>query len=174
MQKIKLFIASDHGGLELKEKIEYHYDIETSDPDAAQVAIVDLGPQDLNPDDDYPQFAFQLAQTVVQEQSSEEELILGVLICRSGVGMSIAANKVKGCYAALCAYPEQASKAREHNHANVLVIDADYGDEVTHLQIVHNFLHAKPQGERHERRVNQIIAFEQTQAWAPSKFIQQS
>jgi ribose 5-phosphate isomerase B len=153
----QIYLASDHGGFALKEKIEYMYDVSNLAPDAKQFAMIDLGPENLNPEDDYPQFAFNLAETVAANPNS-----LGLLICRSGIGMSIAANKVKGCYAALCFSIEHAKKARQHNHANVLVLDADYGDEALHLQIVDAFLHAEPEAERHQRRVEQIKAYEQS------------
>lgn len=162
---MKLFIAADHGGFALKEKIEYHYDIENKDRDAKIIEVVDLGAHDLNPEDDYPPFAFELAEQVLAARAEEsadvgDQSALGILICRSGIGMCIAANKVQGCYAALCFTPEHAEKARQHDHANVLVLDADYLDADEHLAIVHAFIHSQPEPGRHERRMGQIAEYE--------------
>lgn len=161
---MRVYVASDHGGFAQKERIEFHYDIENKDPDSKRIDIVDLGPQALEPEDDYPEFAFKVAEAVVTANANlgrNEEESLGILICRSGIGMSIAANKVKGCYAALCTTSQQGRLAREHNHANVLVLDADGISIEDNLQIVRAFLRAQPQGERHQRRVDQIKTFEQ-------------
>ena len=173
---MKILIAADHGGYQLKEKIELHYDVREDMPDSRIVDIVDLGPQELDPQDDYPDFAFKLAEQLVAIRAEREqdlmtdpldtdynrpEETLGILICRSGNGMAIAANKVKGARAALCFTPEHAKKAREHDYANILVLDADYLSEDEHLQIVHEFIHAQPDPhERHRRRVNKITTYE--------------
>lgn len=161
---MKLFVASDHGGFAQKEQIEYMYDIENIDPDSKVIDVVDIGPSALDPADDYPEYAFKLCESLLTARASlakdKKDKALGVLICKSGIGMSIAANKVKGIYAALCTSVEQARRAREHNHANVLVLDAEFIDFKSNREILHTFLHAKPQGGRHERRVNQIKEFE--------------
>lgn len=161
---IKLFVGSDHGGFNLKEKIEYRYDVENVDSDSPKVEVVDVGPEELDPNDDYPKYAFNLGETLRRAQNANDRDIneyLGILICRSGNGMVIAANKVPGIRAALCFNVEHAKKAREHDHANVLVLDADYLNEEEHFQIIHAFLHAEPsQEERHVRRVGQISDYE--------------
>lgn len=159
---MKLLISSDHGGFALKEQIENHYDIETADPDAAKVEVVDLGPDELNPDDDYPQYAFALSERLLAEHSAGNTNILGLLVCRSGNGMAIAANKVKGIRAALCFTPQHAEMARNDDHANVLVLDADYSDFAEQVKIIRAFISTQPEmGGRHERRVAEITAYEQ-------------
>jgi ribose 5-phosphate isomerase B len=162
---MKLLISSDHGGFALKEQIEKHYDIETADPDAAKVEVIDLGPDELNPEDDYPQYAFALGEQLLTMQGQgnvESGDVLGLLICRSGNGMAIAANKVKGIRAALCFTPKHAEMARNDDHANVLVLDSDYSDFEQQVAIIHAFISTKPEvGGRHERRVAEITTYEQ-------------
>jgi RpiB/LacA/LacB family sugar-phosphate isomerase len=156
-----IFIASDHGGFELKEKVEFHYDVENKDQDAAEVKIIDMGPEQLDPEDDYPQYAFALSERLLDAYASGDKSALGVLICRSGNGMAIAANKVSGIRAALCFSVEHARKAREHDHANVLVLDADYLGDEEHFAIIHAFIHSRPStDERHRRRVQAITDYE--------------
>jgi ribose 5-phosphate isomerase B len=156
-----ILISSDHGGFELKEKIELHYDVREDVPDARNVEIEDLGPHDVMPDDDYPPYAFALCEELKRRWEAGESDTLGILICRSGNGMAIAANKVAAIRAALCFTAEHATKAREHDHANVLVLDADYIPEEQHLKVIDAFIHASPEtGGRHERRVSQIRDFE--------------
>lgn len=146
---MKIYIASDHGGFELKNKIkEINLEFE----------IEDLGPSKLNPDDDYVFFAEKLCKEVLNNNNS-----LGILICRSGIGMSIAANKFKGIYAALCFNEKHAQMARQHNNANVLCLDSDYGDFETHKSIINSFLNSQFEGKdtRHGRRVDQIREIEE-------------
>lgn len=172
---MKILIASDHGGFALKEQIEFEYDVKSSKSgsvprDAELVDIIDLGPHALEPDDDYPAYAFNLASQLKKEQgfmatpgddANFAEESLGILVCRSGNGMAIAANKIKFIRAALCFTPEHAVKAREHNFANILVLDADYNGLPESMAVVDAFIHAKPQvGGRHERRINQILEWE--------------
>lgn len=153
----KLFFAADHGGLQLKQKLlEQIEQQRDSNEVLTTLEIVDLGPFELDPQDDYPIKAFELAEQVAAAAAAN---IGGVLICRSGIGMSIAANKVNGAYAALCFTHEHATKAREHNNANILVLDADYGGDDP-LDLLLTFLTTQFGGERHLRRVNQIKAYE--------------
>lgn len=146
---MQLFLAADHGGFNLKSELMARL---------ADLSPVDLGAFTHDSSDDYPQFAFELAKQVVQYPTAR-----GVLICRSGIGMSIAANKVKGAYAALCHTVAQAAKAREHNDANILVLDADYEHD-DHEQVIRTFLSTPFAGERHERRVAQIKSYEASQS----------
>jgi len=163
---MKLFIAADHGGFTQKEQIEYHYDVENKDVDSELIEVIDLGAEMFDPQDDYPPFAFKLCEAILTARASlpehRRDEVLGVLICKSGIGMSIAANKVKGCYAALCTSAEQARRAREHNHANILVLDAEFIDINQNFIVLLAFIHAKPQTGRHERRINQIKDYEYT------------
>lgn len=143
---MKIFISSDHGGFELKSKLK------TFIQGLGDFDLVDLGPYELNPTDDYPIFAKNLSEQVLQNQES-----LGILICRTGVGMSIAANRFKGIYAALCTTKEHAKRAREHENANVLCLDSEFIKQDTNLDIVKIFLETKfTNEERHIRRIKQI------------------
>ena len=140
-----IYISADHQGYNLKEKIkaflksqnfEYH----------------DFGAYELDKTDDYPDFA----KIVCQEVLHDGLVNFGILICGTGIGMSIAANKFKNIRAALCYSPEMARSSREHNNANVLCLgkDADY------KPIVKAFLENKFKGEeRHIRRIKKIFNF---------------
>lgn len=150
---MKIYIGADHGGFELKESLK-------REAIFAGHTVVDLGPETLRPDDDYPVFAFKVAEKVADDLNSS----LGILICRSGNGMAIAANKVHEIRAALCFTTEHAEKAREHDHANILVLDADYDTSDSPVLIVQAFLNARPDMDgRHLRRVGQISEYEQKQ-----------
>ncbi len=146
---MKIYISSDHGGFELKQKIIN---------ELQEFELVDLGPYELNPDDDYPDFALNLAEKVASEPDSK-----GILICRSGNGMVIAANKVKGAYAALCFTEKHAKMARVDDNANIVALDADYGGSDSVL-IVREFLRAEFAGmqTRHGRRWQKIRDYEET------------
>lgn len=148
----RILVSSDHGGFELKSQVINYLDQQK----AVDSKVIDLGPFDLDPDDDYPGFAFNLARQVAADSQC-----LGILICRSGNGMAIAANKVKGARAALCFTKMHAVAAREHNHANILVLDADYQDFIEQKQIIDGFVDSQPEmGGRHQRRVEQITDYE--------------
>lgn len=151
---MQIYIASDHGGFELKQELINW--LEENDYE-----VGDMGPFELQPEDDYPEYAFPVAEKVA-EQISAGAGVLGILICRSGNGMAIAANKVKGIRAALCFSAEHALKAREHDHANILVLDADYAGE-SPIEILQSFLNSSPSNEeRHVRRVGEIAKYEQS------------
>jgi len=143
---MKIFIAADHGGFELKAallsfiKETFNFEIE------------DLGAVELNPTDDYPLFAKALSDKIIQNPDT-----MGILICRSGIGMSITANRHFGIFAALCTSEEQASISREHNNANVLCLDSEFISEEINKQIVSKFLTTQfTNDERHLRRLNEI------------------
>jgi ribose 5-phosphate isomerase B len=145
-----IYLASDHGGWELKKKLIDHLQINGR-------KINDLGPHELAPLDDYPDYAIRLAQKVAQDPHS-----VGILICRSGIGMSVMANKVKGIRAGLCTYSAQAHQAREHVNCNILVLDSDYSKNEEAANIVDIFLNTEPsEEERHVRRINKIKKFEE-------------
>lgn len=150
---MQLFIASDHGGFELKNSLKQFIEEIFGD----KFRVRDIGPYELNPLDSYADYARKLSEKLLSENG------IGILICRSGIGMSIAANKYKGIYAALCFTPEHAIKAREHNNSNVLCLDSDYGDLETHKKIVENFLLAEfnEKETRHLSRVSEIKSIEE-------------
>lgn len=154
---MKIYIASDHGGFDLKEKLKKEFE-------DSEHEWIDLGPSELDPNDDYPDFAFKVAEAVAQDGMNESDFVhesLGILICRSGNGMAVAANKVKGAYAALCFSSKHAEMARKDDNANVLALDADYDGEDP-LAIVQKFITTKFEGKetRHGRRFGKILRYE--------------
>jgi len=140
---MKISIASDHAGFELKEKIK-KYLLELGH------ACKDFG-TNSNDSVDYPDFALKVAESVASKECDR-----GILICGSGLGMSMAANKVPGIRAALCSNPEMARLSREHNDANVLTIGARLIDGDTAKEIVRVWLTTEFAGDRHLRRINKI------------------
>jgi ribose 5-phosphate isomerase B len=145
---MKIYIASDHGGYELKENLK-PFLLESG------FEVVDKGNTKLDQDDDYPDFVIPLAEEVSQQNG------LGIVIGRTGAGEAIAANKVKGVRAVVCMTKDQAQKAREKNHANVLALGADYIDISQAKEIVNTFIETQfSDEERHTRRVNKITSYE--------------
>lgn len=149
---MQVYIAADHGGFELKDKIKHL--LLTMD-----ITPIDCGAETVDPEDDYPVYGIKLCKQLTDDNIEGAK---GILICRSGVGMSIVANKYKGIYASLCSTQEQAQKAREHNNANVLCLDADYNDDQMHSDVVKTFLTTEFAGwdSRHGRRLKEILDFE--------------
>jgi ribose 5-phosphate isomerase B len=148
---MRVFLGADHAGYELKVAL-------ASRLAALGYDVLDLGPAEYDPDDDYPPYCLHTAAAVVAEPGS-----LGVVIGGSGNGEQIAANKVPGVRAALLWSMETAQLAREHNDANVAAVGARQHtlDEAT--AIVSAFLTTPfPGGERHVRRVAQIAEYERT------------
>jgi len=140
---IMIGIGSDHAGFELKEKIkEYLKEL--------GYEYKDFGTKS-NESVDYPDYALKVAECVAKKECNQ-----GILICGSGLGMSMAANKVPGIRAALCYNTEMARLSREHNDANVLTIGARMIDEKTAKNIVRVWLKTEFAGGRHLRRVNKI------------------
>jgi len=140
---MKLIIGSDHAGFKLKEKIKEYlkeYDIE------------DLGTFSEEPVD-YPLIGKKVAEKVTKTKEK------GILICGSGIGMSITANKTKGIRAALCYDKETAKLARQHNNANILTLGARTDSAKDYKEIVKTFLTTEsPKEPRHKRRVKQMDA----------------
>lgn len=142
---MKIAIATDHNGVNEKKQI-----IE----DLIEYEFLDKS-TDNNPTDDYPDFAFRVAKSVVNNEAE-----LGVLMCGTGIGMSIAANKVKGIRAAHCSNIEQARLAKEHNNANIICIS--YKQPINEIEnMIKTYIETFPSTEeRHVRRVNKIIDYE--------------
>ena len=125
---MRIGIAADHGGFELKKKM-------TAELSAKGLEVIDYGPASFDPNDDYNEFGAALALAV-----SKGEIEKGILICRSGIGMAVVANRFHGVRAAV-AYSEKLAKAsRDHNCSNVLVIPADYVTEEEVRAIVSTWL----------------------------------
>ncbi len=149
MQFNKVAIASDHGGLEFKnELLAYLKD--------TGIGVVDIGPFKLDPEDDYPDYAHKLCHAIL-----EEEGIAGILVCGTGIGMNIAANKVKGIRCAHCHDVTSARFSREHNDANVVALGARILGLLAAKDIIDMFLATPFNGGRHERRVKKIHAVEE-------------
>ena len=145
---MKIVLGSDHAGFQFK-KLVADYLAE------AGYETVDVGTQGED-SVDYPDFAFTAAEMVASGRADR-----GILICGSGIGMSIAANKVKGIRAALCLSPEAADLTRRHNDANVLTLAGWQIREADVLKIVDNFLNTEFEGGRHARRVDKITEYEE-------------
>lgn len=140
---MKLGIASDHAGFELKEKLKGHLR-------ALGHELEDFGTHSLD-STDYPDYAHPLASSVENKKND-----LGILICGSGNGVCMAANHHQGIRAALAWNEEVAALARQHNNANVLCLPARYISEKEAFSITDAYLKATFEGGRHERRVDKI------------------
>ena len=137
-------IASDHAGVEMKDRLVSELKKLGYDP-------VDLGSKDPNTPDDYPDFGHPVAKEV-----STGEAKRGILLCGSGVGMDIVANKHPGVRAALAWEPEIGALSRKHNDSNVLVLPARFMSDDLAVKTMKEWLDTKFEGGRHERRVNKI------------------
>jgi len=147
---MKVAVASDHRGYEAKEQIK-------SIITQLGHKVVDFGASDSNPID-YPDVAYDAALAV-----SKKDADRAILVCGTGIGMSITANKVKGVRAALCYDELNARISRHHNDANVLCVSGDLLGAVVLKKIVEIWLTTEftGGGSRHQRRVNKITAIEQ-------------
>jgi RpiB/LacA/LacB family sugar-phosphate isomerase len=134
-------IGADHGGFELKEILKKYFE-------QHGVSVADFGANSKQPADDYPDYAQLVGQSVASHKAQ-----LGVLICTTGIGMSMAANKIPGVRAALVADEQSAVMARQHNDANVICLGASETSPEVAKKIVEAFLNAHFEGGRHERRV---------------------
>lgn len=143
MAEKRIAIASDHAGVALKEALKKEIEQLGYVPD-------DLGTNTLD-SVDYPDFADKLAKTIKQGKAEK-----GVLICGTGIGISIAANRHKEIRAALCHNELTAKLAREHNDANVLALGARVVDEATAKTCVKTFLTTAFEGGRHQKRVEKL------------------
>ena len=135
----KLYIASDHAGFALKSKLCDRFE-----------SLVDLG---TNSEEsvDYPDFANKLTNEVLKDAGN-----LGILICGTGVGMSMAANRVKGIRAGLVSNNEIARLIRQHNNANVLVLPGRFMDEEEAIKSVKTFIETEFEAGRHQARIDKI------------------
>lgn len=145
MQKIA--IASDHGGIELKEDIKTFLKERGFD-------VIDMGTNGSE-SVDYPDYGVPLAEKV-----SKGELEKGILICGTGIGMSIVANKFPNVRAALVSDVYSARMAKEHNYANILVIGGRVAGKGLAREMVKTWLEAKFEGGRHQKRLDKIKEIE--------------
>ena len=145
---IRVAIGSDHRGFLLKSKLKKYLR-------RGKIEAIDVGTHSVK-SCDYPLFAKKVAHLV-----SDGRVDYGILICFSGIGSTIAANKLSNIRAALCYNIKTARLSRQHNDANVLILGSGFVNGRRAKRIVEEFLAAKFQGGRHARRVNQISQIEE-------------
>ena len=147
---MKLVIASDHAGFELKEEL-------CADLAAAGHEVIDLGAYEVEPEDDYPDYAVKLGEAVKAAVAPR-----GILICGSGVGVCVAANKIPGIRAGICHDTYSAHQGVEHDDMNVLVLGARIIGSALAFELAHAFVAAKFQAQesRFERRFKKVLAIE--------------
>ena len=138
----KIFIGSDHAGFQLKNAIINELMLEYE--------IVDCGTSSQE-STDYPVYGHIVAKHVQETPNS-----IGVLMCATGIGMSITANRHHGIRAALCHSVKETKLARHHNNANILILGAAHMPSDIALEMIKSFLATSFDGGRHERRINQI------------------
>ena len=139
----KICIASDHAGYKLKENIK-DFLINKN------ISIIDLGPMNEN-SVDYPDFAKRVSKRIRDKKSE-----VGILVCGSGTGMAISANKIKGIRAAVCYNEKSTRLSRLHNNANIISLGSRLTNKNVALKLVSIFLITKFEGGRHLRRVKKI------------------
>lgn len=144
---MKIAIAADHAGFSLKEKLRQRLAGEGHE-------VLDFGTGNAE-SCDYPDFAQPVAREVAQGRSDR-----GILVCSTGIGMAMAANKVDGVRAAPAQSEDEVRLTREHNDANVLTLGAKYLDEEHAANLIHVFLDTAFAGGRHARRVAKIAQLE--------------
>lgn len=144
---MKIAVGSDHGGVELKEEIKKFLNEEGYE-------FKDFGTNSTG-SCDYPDYALPVAEAV-----AAKEYDLGILICGTGIGIGIAANKVPGIRAALCSDTFSAHATREHNNANILTLGQRVVGPGLAIDIVKTFLNTEFEGERHQKRIDKIAEIE--------------
>ena len=141
---MKIVIGCDHGALELKETVK---EVLKEFPEAE---VQDMGTYTAE-SVDYPEIAEKVCKEIVNGSAEK-----GILLCGTGIGISMAANKIKGIRAALCSDVFSARMSREHNNANVLVMPARFASFETALKMVDTWLNTQFEGGRHQRRIEKI------------------
>ena len=150
-----IYLASDHAGFELKEKIK-EFLVQN------RYEVKDMGPVTFDPADDYPDFIKPAAAAVAEDPENSRAIIMGA----SGQGEAMVANRLKGIRAAVFygGLDEIIKLSREHNDANVLGISGDFLSDVKAKQVIKTWLFTEyPQEQRHQRRINQISDYEFSQ-----------
>jgi len=138
----KIYIASDHAGFKLKSSILLKF--------AKKKKIIDLGPNS-SISVDYPDYAKKLSKKIASDKGS-----LGILICGSGMGMAITANKIKNVRAALCYSNKNTKLSRLHNNANIITLGERLISKNKAINLIKIFLRTKFEGGRHLRRIKKI------------------
>lgn len=152
-EQVTVVLGADHGGFPFVQPLLQYLRQQG-------VEVISVGAESLEPGDDYPQFAFEVGSTVARLRS-QGVVAYGALLCRSGAGMTIAANKVAGVRAVTATTTEQVRHARQHNDANVVSLSAEWLSESEIHELVGVFITTSfSSEERHQRRVAQITAYE--------------
>ncbi|MBD3346047.1 MAG: ribose 5-phosphate isomerase B [Chitinivibrionales bacterium] len=139
-----MVIGCDHGGFDLKEQIKEVLE-------KKGFSVEDMGAKDFNPEDDYPCYTSSVARKVADGTFER-----GVVVCGSGIGASITANRFAGVRAALCLTPEMATLSRSHNDSNVLALGGRITPGRKGIEILEAWLDGAFKGGRHERRIRDI------------------
>ena len=139
----KVSLASDHAGFNLKERIKKFLI-------KKKIKVIDLGPKNNN-SVDYPDYAKKVAKNVSSKKSN-----MGILVCGSGTGMAMSANKFKKIRAAVCYNKASTRLSRQHNNANIMALGARLTKKSDAIKLVNVFLNTKFEGGRHLRRVNKV------------------
>lgn len=147
---MKVAIASDHAGFPLKSDLVPWLTGEMG------LTVEDIGTSSYD-SVDYPDYAGKLCRYILNENAEQ-----GILICNSGIGMSMSANRFTGIRASLCLFPRMAYYARHHNNANVLVLGGGITAPFQAREIIEVFLHEEFDGGRHSRRTDKIELLSQT------------
>ncbi len=152
-----IYLGSDHGGYKLKEKIKHFFD-------KSDYKYIDLGDKKFDKNDDYPDYAYSVAEKVGKEDDPSkkwQERAKGILFCRSSGGMIIVANKVKNIRAVSVFDVKSAKHSREHNDANIIALAADWIKEKEAEKILKIWLETEFSNEkRHKRRLDKIKNYE--------------
>ena len=141
---MKIFVGADHRGFQLKKNVDEILKVLGHD-------VVDMGTHVEGVDCDYPQISLKVAREVLRNPGSR-----GILLCMTGIGHSIAANKVPGVYAALVYNTQAAMLSRQHNDSNILVLGSKFMDHANIGEIIKIWLSTEFEGGRHLRRKEQI------------------
>lgn len=139
---MKIALAADHAGFEMKEALKKHLQ--------GRAEIIDLGTNSTD-SVDYPDFGRQMGEAI-RDKNAER----GIVVCGSGIGISIAVNRIKEARCALCTSAEMAKLSRQHNDANVLALGSRIIDLETAKQCADAFLETEFEGGRHQRRVEKL------------------
>jgi ribose 5-phosphate isomerase B len=152
MNKLRFIVGADHRGVGVKAKLVPWLR-------AQGHTVEDIGTNSAEPPVDYPPYAFRVGEAVAAGDADR-----GILICGSGNGIAIAANKVRGARAAICFTPEHAAMSRHHNDANILILGEDYLTPGTEEAVLRAWIETPFDGGRHLRRVDQIRSYEEAHA----------
>ena len=139
----KIFISSDHAGFNLKEQIKKNF--------SKKYKFQDLGPYNSMISVNYPDYAHKLCKKVSKNSSN-----MGILVCGSGIGMSMAANRHKKIRAAVCYSLKNTKLSRLHNNANIITLGARLTKKNTALRCIEVFMNTKFEGGRHKKRIRKI------------------